>query len=108
MSDQEQTNRSSDSSGARTGRQSGGFRGRRGGGRRRRACPFCVDNVKRVDYKDGDLLRRFVNEEGKIRPRRQTNVCAKHQRSLATAVKRARHLALLPFTGQHEQEMQKG
>ncbi len=74
-----------------------------GGGRRRRVCPFCVDKVTEVDYKDADLLRRFINEEGKIRPRRQTNVCARHQRGLAVAVKRARHLALLPFTGQHAQ-----
>jgi small subunit ribosomal protein S18 len=79
--------------------------GRRSGGRgRRRSCPFCTDHVRNVEYKDADLLRRFINEEGKIRPRRQTNVCAKHQRSLAQAIKRARHLALLPFTGQHEQE----
>ncbi len=87
-------------------RQDNDDRGRRprrggGGGRRRRVCPFCADGVSRVDYKDADMLRRFVNEEGKIRPRRQTNVCALHQRSLAVAVKRARHLALLPFTGQH-------
>ncbi len=74
-----------------------------GGGRRRRPCPFCVDKVDGVGYKDGDLLRRYVNEEGKIRPRRQTNVCAKHQRSLARAIKRARHIALLPFTGQQSQ-----
>lgn len=77
---------------------------RNGGGRRRRVCPFCVDKIDHVDYKNADLLRRFINEEGKIRPRRQTNVCAKHQRSLAQAVKRARHLALLPFTGVHNQE----
>ncbi len=76
---------------------------RGGGGRRRRVCPFCADSIHNVDYKDGDNLRRFVNEEGKIRPRRQTNVCARHQRSLARAVKRARHLALLPYTGQHSQ-----
>jgi small subunit ribosomal protein S18 len=77
---------------------------RGGGGRRRRVCPFCADKVQNVDYKDADNLRRFVNEEGKIRPRRQTNVCAQHQRSLARAVKRARHLALLPYTGQHAQD----
>ncbi len=69
--------------------------------RRRRSCPFCVEKVREVNYKDPDMLRRFVNEEGKIRPRRQTNVCAKHQRSLAQAVKRARYLALLPYTGHH-------
>ena len=70
-----------------------------GGGRfrRRRICSFCVDKVETVDYKDVDTLRRYVTEHGRIRPRRQTGACAKHQRSLATAVKRARHLALLPF-----------
>jgi small subunit ribosomal protein S18 len=52
-----------------------------------------------IDYKNTDLLRRFVHEDGKIRPRRQTGTCAKHQRALARAIKRARHIALLPFTG---------
>lgn len=69
----------------------------RGRFRRRRICAFCVDKVDTVDYKDVDTLRRYVTEHGRIRPRRQTGTCAKHQRSLATAVKRARHLALLPF-----------
>jgi small subunit ribosomal protein S18 len=50
-----------------------------------------------IDYKQGDMLRRFVTEEGKIRPRRQTGTCSRHQRELAHAIKRARHLALLPF-----------
>lgn len=80
----------------------GGFRGREG--RRYRVCPFCADGTDRVNYLDADMLRRFITEEGKIRPRRQTSVCAKHQRSLARAVKRARHLALLPFTGLHMHE----
>jgi small subunit ribosomal protein S18 len=53
--------------------------------------------VVEVDYKQPDVLRRFVMERGKIRPRRQTGTCARHQRSLAVAIKRARHLALLPF-----------
>lgn len=53
-----------------------------------------------IDYKQVDLLRRFVTEEGKIRPRHQTGTCAKHQRALAQAVKRARHLALLQFRGE--------
>lgn len=66
-------------------------------GRRRRICQFCVDKVKEIDYKDQDLLSRYVNEYGRLKPRRQTGTCAKHQRSLATAVKRARHIALLPF-----------
>jgi small subunit ribosomal protein S18 len=71
---------------------------RRGRGRpRRRICAFCVDKVDVIDYKDTDLLNRYVNEFGRIRPRRQTGTCAKHQRALAVAVKRARHIALLPF-----------
>jgi small subunit ribosomal protein S18 len=53
-----------------------------------------------IDYKNVELLRRFISEDGKIRPRRQTGTCAKHQRELATAIKRARHLALLQFTGE--------
>jgi len=62
-------------------------------------CQFCSDKNLVMDYKSVDLLRRFVTEEGKIRPRRQTGTCSKHQRPLAIAIKRARHLALLPFTG---------
>ena len=61
-------------------------------------CTFCVEKNARIDYKQVDLLRRFVTERGKIRPRRQTGMCAKHQRRMATAIKRARHLALLPYT----------
>ena len=53
-----------------------------------------------LDYKNADLLRRFITEDGKIRPRRQTGTCAKHQRQLARAIKRARHLALLQFAGE--------
>jgi small subunit ribosomal protein S18 len=53
-----------------------------------------------MDHKDTALLRRYVSEDGKIRPRRQTGVCAKHQRKLARTIKRARHLALLPFAGE--------
>ena len=53
--------------------------------------------MKSIDYKQADQLRRFLTDHGKIRPRRQTGTCAKHQRQLATAIKRARHLALLPF-----------
>jgi small subunit ribosomal protein S18 len=71
---------------------------RRGRGRpRRRICAFCVDKVNTIDYKDTEMLNRYVNEFGRIRPRRQTGTCAKHQRALAVAVKRARHIALLPF-----------
>ncbi|MBX5445107.1 MAG: 30S ribosomal protein S18 [Sphaerobacter sp.] len=72
-----------------------------GGGRyypRRKVCAFCMDNIDEVDYKDIGRLRRYISERGKIEPRRQTGTCAKHQRSLAVAIKRARHVALLPFT----------
>jgi small subunit ribosomal protein S18 len=65
--------------------------------RRPRVCQFCIDQVDIIDYKQIDLLRRYVMERGKIRPRRQTGTCARHQRALAVSVKRARHLALLAF-----------
>src|SRR5512138_3834968 len=65
---------------------------------RRKVCQFCVDKVKEVDYKDLGRLRRFLSERGKIEPRRKTGTCATHQRSLNVALKRARQLALLPFT----------
>lgn len=67
---------------------------------RPRVCLFCTDHTVTIDYKQADMLRRFVTEEGKIRPRRQTGTCAKHQRLLAQAIKRARHLALLQFSGE--------
>lgn len=72
----------------------------RGRYRRRRLCAFCVDKVEYIDYKDGDSLRRYITEHGRIRPRRQTGTCARHQRSLSKAIKRARHLALLPFVSE--------
>lgn len=75
-------------------------RRKRGGPRRRRSCNFCADGVKEIDYKNADALGRYVNEFGRIRPRRQTGTCAKHQRALAVAVKRARHIALLPFVSE--------
>lgn len=65
-----------------------------------RICLFCTDHNALIDYKNVELLRRFISEDGKIRPRRQTGTCAKHQRELAVAIKRARHLALLQFTGE--------
>lgn len=76
-----------------------------GGGRRRyysrpRTCQFCSDKSIKINYKDTQLLSSFVTREGKIRPRRQTGTCAKHQRSIAQAVKQARHMALLPYTGE--------
>lgn len=64
-----------------------------------RVCQFCTDHNVVIDYKNVELLRRYVSEDGKIRPRRQTGACAKHQREMARAIKRARHLALLHFTG---------
>src|SRR5439155_23621353 len=76
---------------------------RRGGGRfgRRRVCAFCVDKVESIDYKEAGRLRRYVSDRGKIEPRRKTGTCARHQRMLTLALKRARHLALLPFTAEH-------
>lgn len=65
-----------------------------------RFCQFCSDSELVIDYKNTKLLKQFTNEEGKIRPRRQTGTCAKHQRSVASAIKRARHIALLSFTGE--------
>jgi small subunit ribosomal protein S18 len=78
---------------------------RRGGGRfgRRRVCSFCVDKVDAIDYKEPAKLRRYISDRGKIEPRRKTGTCAKHQRMLTMALKRARHVALLPFTAQHIQ-----
>jgi small subunit ribosomal protein S18 len=65
---------------------------------RRKVCEFCVDHVSEIDYKDLSRLRRFVSERGKIEPRRKKGTCAKHQRRLTMAIKRARLLALLPYT----------
>lgn len=65
---------------------------------RRKVCSFCADKVETIDYKDSVKLRKFLSEKGKILPRRISGTCAKHQRQLTTAIKRARHLALLPYT----------
>jgi small subunit ribosomal protein S18 len=75
------------------------------GGRRRyiarpKFCQFCADKSIHINYKEVDMLKRLVTEDGKIRPRRQTGTCARHQRALAREIKRARHLALLPFTAE--------
>jgi small subunit ribosomal protein S18 len=80
-------------------------RRRGGGGRfgRRRVCAFCVDKISSIDYKEPAKLRRYVSDRGKIEPRRKTGTCARHQRMLTLALKRARHIALLPFTAQHIQ-----
>jgi len=67
---------------------------------RPRECAFCSDKNASIDWKQVEVLRRYVSDEGKIRPRRQTGVCARHQRELARAIKRARHMALLPFSGE--------
>ncbi len=77
-----------------------------GGGERKffmrpKTCQFCADKTLTIDYKMVDMLRRYVTEEGKIRPRRQTGACARHQRAVAAAIKQARHIALLPFTGRY-------
>jgi small subunit ribosomal protein S18 len=74
---------------------------RRYGGGRRKVCRFCVDHVTGVDYKDVGRLRMYISERGKIEPRRKTGTCLKHQRLVCTAIKRARHLALLPYTLAH-------
>ncbi len=65
---------------------------------KKKVCIFCVDKVNDIDYKDFRKLRKFISESGKIAPRRTSGVCAKHQRALAIAIKRARIMALLPFT----------
>ncbi|HPJ03191.1 MAG TPA: 30S ribosomal protein S18 [Candidatus Limiplasma sp.] len=65
---------------------------------RRKVCAFCVDKIEYIDYKDVNRLRRFVNERGKIVPRRMSGNCAKHQRQLAEAIKRARAIALMPYS----------
>lgn len=81
------------------------FAGGEGAGERKyfakpKFCQFCADKQLTIDYKKVDLLRKYITEEGKIRPRRQTGACARHQRMVAAAVKQARHVALLPFTSQ--------
>ena len=64
---------------------------------RRKVCGFCVDKVEHIDYKDTARLRKYVSERAKIIPRRVTGTCAYHQRALTTAIKRARHVALMPY-----------
>lgn len=88
-------------------RPGGGPRGR-GGGRgrrfyppRRRVCAFCVEKNSIIDYKNVGMLRRYISERARISPRRRTGTCARHQRILSDAIKRARQIALLPFTPDH-------
>ena len=71
---------------------------RQGNRRRKKVCAFCADKAETIDYKDISKLRRYLSDRGKIVPRRVTGTCAFHQRALTTAIKRARHLALLPYT----------
>ena len=71
---------------------------RRGGMRRKKVCQFCADKTEVIDFKDVDKLKKYVTERGKILPRRISGNCAKHQRALTVAIKRARVMALLPYT----------
>lgn len=88
----------------RGGDDRGERRGGGGGGRfgaRRRGCEFCIDKIEEPDYKDVSMLRRYITDRGKLEPRRKVGTCAKHQRRVALAVKRARVIALLPYTAEH-------
>src|SRR5213592_5310991 len=91
----------------RDGPSGGGGSGGRYGGPpglrrpRRKVCSFCVDKVQKIDYKDVGRIRRYISDRGKIDPRRKSGSCAKHQRMLTTALKRARFMALLPYTADH-------
>ena len=67
---------------------------------KKKVCAFCADKKLVIDYKDSDKLKKYVSEKGKILPRRVTGLCAKHQREITLAVKRARHIALLPYTAE--------
>ena len=67
---------------------------------KKKVCAFCADKALVIDYKDADKLKKFVSEKGKILPRRVTGLCAKHQREVTLAIKRARHIGLLPYTAE--------
>jgi len=106
------TNDRGDRGGPRRGGGGGGRdrdrdRDRDGGGggggrfRRPRGCEFCRSKVDVADYKDVQMVRRYITESGKMEPRRKVGTCAKHQRIVSQAVKRARHLALIPYTSEH-------
>jgi len=92
--DMDRGGRGDDRGGSMGDKDNVGFRTRG----RRRGCSFCSDDAEPIDYKDPQGLRYFVTERGKIVPRRISGVCAKHQRSVQLAIKRARTIALLPFT----------
>ena len=83
------------------GGRSGGGGGGGGGFRRPRGCEFCKAKTDIADYKDAGLLRRYITDRGKMEPRRKVGTCAKHQRVVSQAIKRARTIALLPYTGEH-------
>ncbi len=68
------------------------------GRRKKRVCAFCADKINSIDHKDVNKLKRYISERGKILPRRITGSCAKHQRTLTIAIKRSRHIALMPYT----------
>ncbi|MDE3192046.1 MAG: 30S ribosomal protein S18, partial [Chloroflexota bacterium] len=72
---------------------------------RRKVCVFCLEKVKRIDYRDRPRLQRFLSDRARIEPRRKSGTCAKHQRMLTTALKRARYMALLPYTADHVRGM---
>jgi small subunit ribosomal protein S18 len=103
MSEQQSVPRPSGPSGPREGRPSGPGgggpprRGKRQYFRKKKVCRFCVEKVDFIDYKKVEMLQPFVQERGKILPRRMTGTCSKHQRWLGVAIKRARNIALLPF-----------
>ena len=78
------------------------------GSGRRKPCPFCRDKIDQVDYKDVVTLRKFISEKGKIRSRRITGACRRHQVQVATAVKRAREMALLPYVAEGVEEPRGG
>lgn len=85
-------NKTDRADGPRTRRPASGMR------RRKKVCVFCGDQDKAIDYKDIATLKKYVSERGKILPRRITGTCAKHQRELTVAIKRARHVALMPYS----------
>lgn len=102
---QQQTHASAGPSGSRpsgTGRSAGGppRRGKRNFVRKKKVCRFCVDKVDYIDYKKAEVLSSFIQERGKILPRRMTGTCARHQRWLTVAIKRAQNIALLPFAAE--------
>jgi small subunit ribosomal protein S18 len=99
MAEERQFNAPSGERGERGERRGPG--GPRGRFQRRRFCAFCVEKIEKIDYKDVNMLRRFISDQGQIDSRRRSGTCARHQRRLTLAVKRARILALLPYTAEH-------